>query len=217
MLIRLAVPLLLLTVSGAKAQIVANSIVNTVPNEPITAEQRLAWFANTAVSPANTLGSLASAGLDTLRNSPAEYGPHWAGFGQRYGLRLSERAVEGAFEAGIGALWGEDPRYNRVPERPFGARVGHVFKMTFVTHDRNGHEMPAYARFVAAPATAFASNLWVPDSQHSTGDALNRTATIFANQMIGNALSEFWPDVRRRLFRRHNPNTDPVTAPPSRR
>lgn len=180
--------------------------------EPITPEQRLKWFVNASVGPASLLGGVFSAGLDTWINSPSEYGPHWEGYGKRYGLRLSERAVSSSIEVGVGALWGEDPRYFRVPEKPFVARVGNVIRMTVVTHDRSGREMPAYARFISAPATGFLSNAWIPDSQHSTADALNRVGVIFATQAAGNAFTEFWPDVRRRVFHRHSsaPFSDPT-------
>lgn len=188
------------------------------PFEPITPEQRLKWFANAAVGPSNTLGSLIAASVDTWRNSPSEYGPHWAGYGKRFGLRSSGRAMESGLEAGLGAIWGEDPRYFRVPEKPFMGRVSNVIRMTVITHDSSGHGMPAYARFVAAPAVGFLSNAWVPDSQHSTGDAFNRIGGIFANQLVGNAFSEFWPDVRRRVFRRFRSTPDPANSvPPARR
>ena len=182
--------------------------------EPITTQERLAWFGDAAVGPSNLLGGLAGAGFDTLRNSPPEYGPHWDGFGKRYGIRVSTRVISSGIEAGVGALWGEDPRYYRVPERPFAMRIGNVVRMTFVTHNSSGREIPSYARFIAAPSSAFLSNAWVPDSQRSTGDALNRIGSSFADQMISNALSEFWPDVRRHLWHR-NQKTDPLTGLPT--
>ena len=58
-----------------------------VPNyEPITGKQRLKWFAIATAGPMSLLvaGPL-SAGWGTMLNSPEEYGPHWEGFGQRYG------------------------------------------------------------------------------------------------------------------------------------
>lgn len=61
-----------------------------------------------------------------MLNRPHEYGTHWDGLGKRYAIRLSGVATGNAIEASLGALWGEDPRYRRVPDRPFGARVKHV-------------------------------------------------------------------------------------------
>lgn len=207
---RTTLPLLLIALSAANAQ----TAPGVLAYEPITPQQRLKWFVNASLGPATLIGGVFSAGLDTWLNSPSEYGPHWEGYGKRYGLRLSERAVSSGLEVGIGALWGEDPRYYRVPEKRFAARVGNVIRMTVITHDRSGREMPSYARFVSTPAAAFISNSWIPDSQHSTGDALNRIGVIFATQAAGNALTEFWPDVKRRVLHRHGaPPNSPVNTP----
>ena len=46
--------------------------------------------------------------------------------------------VAGPLEAGLGALWGEDPRYVRVSNKPFRARIGNVFLMSFVARSRSG-------------------------------------------------------------------------------
>ncbi len=178
---------------------------------PISGAERASWVVKSTLSPATLLFTGFDAGLGTLRNSPRELGPHWNGYGDRYGLRIADRALSTSIEAGVGALWGEDPRYRRVPEKPFAGRIAHVLKMTVVSHDASGREMPAYARFVAVPAAAFISNAWKPDSQNSSGDALNRIGFSVATHILGNAYTEFWPDARARFFH-HGPKGDPVTG-----
>jgi hypothetical protein len=186
----------------------AQTVDVTQHYEAITPEQRLAWFAKSSFGLVALAGGLVSAGLDTWQNTPSEYGPHWDGFGKRYGIRVTNNALSSGMEAGVGALWGEDPRYFRKPEAPLGGRVKHVVHSTFFTHDRNGRERLAYARFIAVPATAFISNGWRPESEDDPGDALNRIGTAFANRMAGNAFSEFWPDVRTRLFHHRNKSSE---------
>jgi hypothetical protein len=202
---------LLLSVSASRGQ---NAISFIEPYEPITGEQRLKWFTNAALGPSSLFTGAVSAGIDTLRNDPHEYGPHWSGFGERYGFRLVNRAVSSGIEASMGSLWGEDPRYHRVPEKPTRARMGNVFRMTFVSHDRTGNEMPAYARFIAVPSSSFLSNTWIPDSHNSTGDALNRIGVTFATHMLSNTFIEFWPDIRRHLHRQKT-TPDPVSYTPA--
>ena len=55
-------------------------------------------------------------------------------------------ATSNVMEASIGALWGEDPRYFRVPEESLGGRAKNVIKMTFLARRRDGNFAPAYAR-----------------------------------------------------------------------
>ena len=72
-------------------------------------------------------------------------------------------------EAGLGAIWGEDPRYTRDVGAPFGHRVGHAVKMTFMAQNRDGKLMPAYARFIAIPGSNFLSNAWRAPGDDTAG------------------------------------------------
>jgi len=179
------------------------------PYTPITGEERLKWIVNRTVGPVSLMTGVVSAGIDTWRNSPPEYGPHWSGFGERNGYRAADRTLANSMEAGLGYVWGEDPRYFRVPEKSMGGRIRNVFRMTVITHDRSGREMPAYARFIAVPAGAFIDSRWKPESTDDTRDALNRITVNFVNHIASNAFAEFWPDVRRRISRKHNSGAAP--------
>src|ERR1700730_14663680 len=96
-----------------------SSATTSTSDQPITAKQRADWFALSTFGPEGLAGGVISAGWGTLFNKPREYGTHWEGFGQRYGMRLTGVSVSNAMEAGFGTLWGEDPRYLRVPGKPF--------------------------------------------------------------------------------------------------
>ena len=40
------------------------------------------------------------------RQTPSEYGPHWEGYGKRYGIRLTGIATGNAMEAGVAHHFG---------------------------------------------------------------------------------------------------------------
>jgi hypothetical protein len=165
----------------------------------ITGKQRIKWFVWTSFGPESEAAGVITAGWGTLMNSPHEYGPHWDGFADRFGMRYTGVVVGKAMEDSLGAIWGEDPRYfPATSAQPFGARVKHVIKMTFMDVNRNGDDMPAYARFIAVPGNNFLSNLWREPSEANTKHALIRTADGFLGRMAGNAFAEFWPDVTHR-------------------
>ena len=145
--------------------------------QPITGQQRIDWVVRGTIGPEALAGELFGAGWDTLFNRPKTYGPHWEGFGDRLGMSMAGNAVSNTMEAGLGAIWGEDPRYTRDVEAPFGHRVGHVVKMTFMAQNRDGQVIPAYARFIAIPGSNFLSNAWRAPGDDTARDAAVRTGT----------------------------------------
>jgi hypothetical protein len=167
---------------------------------PITAKERVQWVLRGTFGPASLAAQTIGAGWGTLENSPKVYGTHWEGFGDRYGIGLSGLAVQNTLEAGIGAAWGEDPRYKRDEGASFGHRVGHVVRMTFMAEDRNGGEMLAYARFIAIPGGNFVSNAWRGPGDDNVDRAMVRTGLGFLGKMGNNTWDEFWPDLRQKLF-----------------
>ena len=170
--------------------------------QPITGKQRLKWYVKGTVGPASLATGIFSAGIGTANNNPNEYGPHWEGFGKRYGIRLTGVATSNAIEGGLGALWGEDPRYFRTHDATFKQRIGNIMKMTFVAPCPNGHLAPAYARLIAIPGSNFLSNSWRVDSAANSERAAIRTLYGFLGRMGGNAFKEFWPDIRQHVFRK---------------
>ncbi len=169
---------------------------------PITAKQRAQWVVFTTLGPQAIIGEAFSAGLGTWRDRPSEFGSHWDGFGKRAGADLSEAAVSHTMEAGLGAIWGEDPRYFRDAGAPFKNRLAHVFKMTFLARNRDGDLMPAYARFIAIPSSSALASTWLPESERSVGNVGARIGLGVVGRIGTDAFTEFWPDVRRIILRR---------------
>ena len=98
----------------------------------------------------------------------------------------------------------EDPRYFRVPDRRFKARIGNVAQLTFTARNDNGSFRPAYARYTAIVGSNFLSNTWRVHSEANTHDALLRASEAIAGRMASNAFSEFWPDIKKHILRKHN-------------
>jgi len=171
------------------------------PYAPMTGKQRVQWTLAQTFGPESLLVGTFSAGISTARNSPEEYGPHWDGFAKRYGMRFTGVASGNTIEAAFGAIWGEDPRYVRNSNLAFKRRIGNVFLYSFVARNRQGKIMPAYARYIAIPGNNFLSNTWRVSSASTTSEALTRTGYGLLGEIAGNAWSEFWPDVKRIVFK----------------
>jgi hypothetical protein len=191
-------PLALRLYASAQA---ATTVVD--PNSvytPITGEQRFHWAVKSTIGLRSlAVSGVISAGWGTIFNSPPEYGTNFDGFAKRYGMRLTGVSTGNAIEASLGMVWGEDPRYFRVPEKKFWQRVGHTVDLTFRARGRDGKYHPAYARYVGTTGNNFLSNTWRVESESSVGDALSRTATGFAGKFASNLFDEFWPTVRKKI------------------
>jgi hypothetical protein len=181
----------------------ADIVAEPGPSTALTALQRLQWFDGKTFGFANLVGSIPGAAIQTLRDQPREAGPHWEGFGERYGVSVSTGALSNAMEAGLGAIWGEDPRYARAAAgAPFKSRLGHVLKWTVAAPNRNGNLEPAYARFLAYSSSSWISNSWREPSDTSTEHVFIRIGFGYLDRAAGNAFDEFWPDVKQKLFHR---------------
>lgn len=177
---------------------------------PITADGRLGWFTRSTIGPRSLVAGLFSAGIGTATNSPHEYGPHWDGFAQRYGMRLTGVSTGNAIEASLGAAWGEDPRYFHTVNASFGQRAKNVADLTFRAYHPDGERHLAYARFVATFGNNFLSNTWRVQSEADWQHALIRSAEGFGARAVSNAVSEFVPQLWRHF--RHQPASDSAFA-----
>ena len=187
----------------AAAIVESKSAVRGNPTyDPISSEERLKWFIQSTVGPKSLAGGVVSASWGTAINYPKEYGPHWSGFGKRYGMRLTGVATGNAIEAGVGRLWGEDPRYFRSVEKGTLARIGHASVSVFTARHADGRESLAIVRYTGIIGNNFLSNTWRVPSESTTQAALRRTALGFAAKLTSNLFDEFWPSIRRKFSRR---------------
>lgn len=171
------------------------------PSRPITDRERADWAIRSTVGLRSLGVGVLSAGWNTAWNRPEEYHGTWEGFGKRYAVRLSGVAIGNGMEAGLGTLWGEDPRYTPAGGGNAWQRIGHATRMTVMAYNREGRLMPAYARYAGTVGNNFITNAWRPDSENSAGSAMTRSAIGITGRLASNLFEEFWPDLRRRLSR----------------
>ena len=166
---------------------------------PITAYGRLGWFVRGTVGPKSMVGGVFSSAIGTAADRPPEYGPHWEGYAKRFGMRLTGISTSNAIEATLGSAWGEDPRYFHTVHHPFGDRVKNVADLTFRAYRPDGERHLAIARFIAIFGNNFLSNTWRAQSEADWQHALVRSAEGFGGRAVSNAVSEFLPQVWRKV------------------
>ena len=180
---------------------------------PITAYGRLGWFTRATAGPKSLTGGFFSSAIGTAADRPYEYGPHWDGFAQRFGMRLTGVSTGNAIEATMGSVWGEDPRYFHTVHDPLGDRVKNIVDLTFRAYRPDGERHIAYARFVAVFGNNFLSNTWRVQSEADWQHAMIRSAEGFGGRMLSNAVSEFLPQVWRKVRKKPDPFPSDLHGP----
>jgi hypothetical protein len=174
---------------------------------PITGVERINWIVDGMLGPRSLgVGVLASTWQTSLR-IPDEWSRSGYGFRERYLQREADVAISNSIEAGLGALWGEDPRYIRAPRGSVRSRVAYAFKTVVLAPRSNGQLKPAWGRFAGNVFNNVIENAWLPPSATTPGQTAVRSANGLLGRLAGNLWDEFWPDIRGRLSHRtsHSP------------
>ncbi|HEY3439821.1 MAG TPA: hypothetical protein VGK29_03680 [Paludibaculum sp.] len=172
------------------------------PHIAPTSEDRVDWWAESTLGPTSWLTGGFSSGWSTIWNNPKEWKRSPEGFGRRLATRTANVSISNAIDAGFGAIWGEDPRYRRRGSGSFGSRAGYIIKMTFCTPYRDGRTRFAFARTLGNAGGNTIQNLWMPDSARGPEYIVYNMGVGFSARAGSNAFKEFWPDVRKLVFKK---------------
>jgi hypothetical protein len=180
----------------------AAAVVSQPPGPAYTAidaQQRVSWIVSGTVGPRSLgVGVLASA-WQTGWNIPEEWGRTWNGSGKRYLAREADVAISNAMEAGLGAIWGEDPRYIPAPRGSLRSRIGYAAKTVMLAPRRDGRLALAWGRYAGNTLNNVIENSWLPPSMTTPTQTVVRSASGLLGRLIGNLWDEFWPDLRKRI------------------
>jgi hypothetical protein len=73
---------------------------------------------------------------------------------------------------------------------------------TLVSRTDGGGTAPSIWRFTGYYGAQFISNTWRPERQRKTSDTLMRGTFSIGYAMATNVVKEFWPDIKRIVFRK---------------
>jgi hypothetical protein len=145
-----------------------------------------------------TIGWLS--GIAVASNSHSEYGPGFKGFGRLAGVSFTEDMTDefvGTFL--IPSIDHQDPHFHRLPNAKLPRRIAHAFYQIAWTQSQTGRPMFNYSTVVGTVIEEGVAVSYVPFQHQGWGAAAERVSTNFATDPIGNLISEFLPDVARRV------------------
>lgn len=166
----------------------------------LTPKQKFTLAAKNVADPFNLLTIGAVSGLSIASNAHSHYGPGFPGFAKNVGVSLTQDMTGEFFGTFlIPSIVHQDPHYHRMPNLSVGRRILHVIDEVVIAQSDQGTPMFNYATVVGTLCTSSLGNLYVPGRDHSFGASAARLAISFATDPIGNAITEFVPDLARHV------------------
>ena len=138
--------------------------------------------------------------INIAADSHTAYGPGWKGFGELAGVSLLQNATAEFFGTfAVPALTHQDPRYYRMPGKPFGKRILYAVTRSYISRSDEGKPIPNYGVLATYPIVAELSNLYVPGIQTDGPSTVERILTGYALDPVNNLVNEFLPDLASRV------------------
>jgi hypothetical protein len=170
---------------------------------PITTKQKFTIGLKDSFDYPLVLLAGAFAGLGQLTNQHPQFGQGLAGFGRRLGTGYADQAIGNMMtEAIFPSLLREDPRYFRRGYGSVGSRTWYALTRVMVTRTDSGGRRFNFSEWVGNATGVAISNAYYPD-EHSVLDNAGKLVEQVGTDAISQVLKEFWPDIKHKLFHRH--------------
>jgi len=179
------------------------TVENPTTFMPITVKEKFKLGAEDSFDPyefplAGIVALIAQASDDD-----AAWGQGMKGYGKRYAAAFADTTVGSFMTTGIfPSLLREDPRYFRKGGGGFLRRSGYALKRIFVTRTDSDHSQFNYSEFGGNGVAAGISLSYHSRQDRTFSNFGNNYGTQIAIDVIANQLKEFWPDIRRKIFKK---------------
>lgn len=168
--------------------------------KPMTPKEK-AWLAMRNVAdPFNTITVLGTSAFTVGFDSHSAYGPGFNGFKRAVGVSYTEDITAEFFGTFlIDSIMRQDPHYHRMPHAPIKRRIAHAIYTVVWTQGDNGKGMVNYSSVVGGIIEDEIGNLYVPGRETNLPASAERYGIGMATEPIDNFVTEFVPDVARRI------------------
>ena len=168
--------------------------------KPLTAAEKARLAVRNLLDPFNAITIAGQSGIAVASDSHSPYGPGMPGFGKNVGVSYAEDMTGEFFGTFlIPSITHQDPHYHRMPTASIRRRALHAALQVLWTQGDNGRGMLNYASIAGSAIDLGISNLYVPGEQTHLSADLTRSSIGLATAPIDNYITEFLPDVARRI------------------
>ena len=177
--------------------------VNGPDVKPMTRREKARLAARNVMDPFNALTILGASAIAVGSDADSPYGPGMRGFGRYVGVSYAQD-ITGEFFGTylIPSLVHQDPHYHRMPYANIPRRICHAITQVVWTQGDNGKGMVNFGAVVGFALVDELGNFYVPGQQTNLPASGERYVTGLASAPIENFVTEFMPDVARRIHLR---------------
>jgi hypothetical protein len=87
-------------------------------------------------------------------------------------------------------------------DKGIGGRLWNATISAVTARNSSGNRMSAYSRFAGVAVSNAVAKSWLPPGRDTWSDVGISSGTQIGGQVGLNVLREFWPDIKRKLFRK---------------
>jgi hypothetical protein len=150
--------------------------------------------------PYNAATILLSSAYSVASDPYSPYGPGMNGYGRSVGVAYTEDLTGEFFSTFlIPSIARQDPHYHRMPNAGIPRRVLHTIIQPMWTQSDKGTGMPNYAFIVGSLVENEIANLYVPGRETNGSATASRYFEGYYLAPIDNLITEFLPDVARKI------------------
>ncbi|MBV8632716.1 MAG: hypothetical protein JOZ83_17460 [Silvibacterium sp.] len=172
--------------------------------KPLDAEEKIVYWLQEQAQWTSLFPTFVSPAIEQAVDLDPKYGTDSAAFGQRLGAAALRGASMRFFsDSLLPTVTHEDPRYFRMAHGPKARRGVYAAMRVFVTRRDNGLQGFNYSAVVGHAMASALIMTYYPGPSANGGVVARTFGLSLAGLAGGHLFTEFWPDVRDRVF--HHP------------
>ena len=190
-----------------------NRILGVIPNyravsadtilPPLSARGKFVLATRDSMDYTSGLFAGSLAGYKYATRAYPEFGSEWGGYSRYLWRAFADQAIGNYFtEAIVPTVLHEDPRYYTLGHGGFMHRTIYAITRLVVTKTDSGGTRFNFSEILGNGMASGISNLYYPSQERTFGKTSENWSTQIGADGIANVVKEFWPDVRRKLFKK---------------
>ncbi len=170
---------------------------------PLSAREKFVIALHDSVDYSSFIWAGILAGQNMALNATPALHRGIAGYGRYYWRSFADQASGAFFTEGlVPAVTREDPRYYTRGHGGFFRRSGYALSRVVVTKTDSGGTSFNTAEVLGNAMEAGLANSYYPPEERGLRKTAQNWGTGLESAALNNILKEFWPDIRRKIFRR---------------